>query len=79
MQMRDAMNVLVEASKKELPAIQYSPDGNLALVPSRSDFNPSEIWWTLKIKSPKNGNWVDVQGGTSAYWMTDLGFNPHAR
>lgn len=76
--MRDLINIVNEANLK-LPEVQYSPDGNLALVPKKSEFNDDEIWWTLKIKSPKNGNWVSVQGGTSAYWMTDLGFNPHAR
>jgi len=66
-------------AKKTLPATQYSVDGTLALVPSWSSFNDREIWWSLFVKSPKNGQMVGVQGGTNAYWMTDLGFDPHAR
>lgn len=60
-----------------LPATQTSPCGTMKLVPSLSPFNDRETWWRLSIKSPKNGSWVEINGGHSAYWMTDLGFNPY--
>jgi hypothetical protein len=66
-------------AKLKLPPVQYSADGKLALVPSVSTFDPKEIWWNLHIKSPVRDMWVPVQGGTSAYWMIDLGFNPNAK
>jgi hypothetical protein len=64
--------------KKTLPAPQFSPDGSLALVPEWSTFDDRKVWWTLQIKSPKDGRWVRVQGGTHSGWITDLGFNPYA-
>ena len=61
---------------KKLPATQYSPDRSLVLVPR---FNPDgNIWWMLHVRSPKTQNYVQVGGGTTAYWMIDLGFNPYA-
>jgi hypothetical protein len=69
---------VIEMAKKKLPAVQFSPDGSLALVPAWSQFNDKDVWWTLKVKSPKTGGWVITQGGTTAYWMIDLGFNPYA-
>jgi hypothetical protein len=61
---------------KKFPATQYSPDRSLALVPRH---NPDgNIWWTLHVRSPKSQDYVAVQGGTTAYWMIDLGFNPYA-
>jgi hypothetical protein len=50
----------------------------MKLVPSVSPFDDQKIWWRLSIKSPKNGMWVEINGGHTAYWMTDLGFNPYA-
>ena len=67
------------AKKKTLPPVQYSADGKMALSPGWSQFNPNEIWWTLQVQSPKNGQWVVLQGGTNAQWMSDLGFNPYQR
>lgn len=67
------------AKKKTLPPNQYSPDGKMVLSPGWSFFNKDEIWWTLQLRSPKNGQWVVLQGGTNAQWMSDLGFNPYQR
>lgn len=66
-------------AKLKLPPIQYSADGKMALQPTVSGLTHNEIWWNLLIKSPVHGGWVSVQGGTSGYWITDLGFNPNAR
>ena len=63
-------------AKKPIRATQLSTCGSMALTASRSPFNPKEIWWTLHVKSPKNGGWVEIQGGVRACWMFDLGFNP---
>jgi len=62
---------------KKLPATQYSPDRSLALVPSWGHAD-GKLWWTLHVRSPKSQDYVQVQGGTTAYWMIDLGFNPYA-
>jgi hypothetical protein len=68
------------SKKTPLPATQFSPDGNMALVPEWSDMGgPAKVWWTLRIKSPKTGQWVSVQGGSTSMWMTDLGFNPYSK
>lgn len=67
------------AKKKTLPPVQYSADGKMALSPGWSQFDKDEIWWTLQIQSPKSGQWVVLQGGTNAQWMSDLGFNPYQR
>ena len=48
-------------------------------MPEWSQFDRTKVWWSLRIKSPKDGRWVTVQGGTTANWMTDLGFNPYAK
>lgn len=63
-------------ARKAIRATQLSSCGNMALTASRSPFDRKEVWWTLHVKSPKSGQWVEIQGGVRAYWMIDLGFNP---
>lgn len=54
---------------------QTSSCGNFKVVPRSSPFGQNEIWWDLYVKSPVNGRWVEVQGGTShVSWFRELGF-----
>lgn len=50
----------------------------MALVPGWNQPGPGEVWFTLRIRSPKSGEWVSVQSGTAGVrWISDLGFNPY--